>query len=96
MKITEYSVEKLWDPTGILPGDRYEFMIDVEVDEDDELYSDNGIYIKLILAVEGENVRIAQYQLYERVTEKYLDFALEEDELEEILLFCKERFTEAM
>lgn len=95
MKITEFSVEKLWDPTGILSGDRYEFIIDIEVDVEDELYSENGIYIKLILAVEEEEVRIAQYQLYERVTEKYLDFALEDDELEEILQFCKEHYQEA-
>lgn len=92
MKITEYSVERLLDPTGILKGDRYEFILDVEVDKEDELYSENGIYIKLILAVEEDQTRVAQYQLYERGTDKYLDFALEEDELEEILQFCKEHY----
>ena len=39
MKITSYLVEKLIDPTGILSGDRYEFILDIEVDEEDDLFS---------------------------------------------------------
>lgn len=89
MEIKDYNVEKLVDPTGILVGDRYEFIIDFEVEEDDELYSDNGLYIKLIIAVDKETSRIVQYQIYERTTDTYLDFALDEEEEEMILEFCK-------
>jgi hypothetical protein len=94
MNITEYSVEKLLDPTGILTGDRYEFILDIEVDEDDELHSEQGVYIKLILAIEEDTAKIPQYQIFERVTDTYLDFALEDEELEEILQFCKENIVE--
>lgn len=91
MEIKDYHVEKLEDPTGILVGDRYEFILDIDVDEDDELYSDNGLYIKLIMAVDKETTRIVQYQIYERTTDIYLDFALDEEEEEMILKFCKEK-----
>ncbi|WP_033829463.1 DUF6509 family protein [Bacillus andreraoultii] len=91
MEIKDYHVEKLEDPTGILVGDRYEFILDIDVDEDDELYSDNGLYIKLIMAVDKETTRIVQYQIYERTTDIYLDFALDEEEEEMILEFCKEK-----
>lgn len=94
MKITSYLVEKLIDPTGILSGDRYEFILDIEVDEEDDLFSKNGIYVKLIFVIDGEITKIAQYQLYERVTDRYLDFALDEEELEQIVQFCQDHFVE--
>jgi|SRR5690554_652617 len=89
MNITGYEIEKLIDPTGILEGDRYEFFVDIEVDKEDEMYSENGLYIRLILAVQGEKSWITQYHIYEKSTEKYLDFALDEEEEEELLQFCK-------
>ncbi|MDR4886166.1 DUF6509 family protein [Fredinandcohnia sp. QZ13] len=90
MNITGYSVEKLKDPTGILEGERYEFFLDIEVPEDDELYSENGIELKVIYAVDQKGERIAQYYFYERGTEKVLDFELEEDEEIAVNTFCKE------
>lgn len=90
MNITGYEFEKLIDPTGILEGDRYEFFIDIEVDEEDEMYSENGLYIRLILAILGEKTWITQYHIYEKTTDKYLDFALEGVEEEELLQFVKE------
>ncbi|RFB18808.1 pullulanase [Bacillus sp. HNG] len=90
MNITGYSVEKLNDPTGILEGDRYEFFLDIEVPVDDELYSENGIELKVIYAVDQKGERIAQYYFYERGTEKVLDFELEEDEEIAVNMFCKE------
>lgn len=90
MEIINHEAEKLVDPTGILVGDRYEVLIDIEVDEDDELFSENGLYIKLILAVVEDKVNIPQYQIFERVTDQYLDFALEDEELDKILVYCKE------
>ncbi|MFD1954688.1 DUF6509 family protein [Paenibacillus thailandensis] len=32
MTITEYSVEQIKDPFGIVPGARYEFILNIEVD----------------------------------------------------------------
>lgn len=90
MEIIGHTVEKLNDPTGILVGDRYEFFINIEVPEDDELFSDQGIHIKVIFAVNGSEVRIAQYHLIESVTNQYLDFELEDDELQMINEYCKD------
>jgi hypothetical protein len=90
MKITGYAIEKLTDPFGILTGDRYEYFLDIEVPEDDELYLEKGIYIKALYVVEEGNARLVNYGLYEDTTDKYLDFELEEDELELVTTFCKE------
>jgi len=42
MEITNHVVDKMNDPTGIIEGDRYEFLLDVEVEEDDELFTEGG------------------------------------------------------
>ncbi|KYC92258.1 DUF6509 family protein [Heyndrickxia sporothermodurans] len=90
MNITGFTIEKLEDPTGILVGDRYEYIIDIEVPEDDELFSENGLYVKVIYVVNGNEQRIAQYQIFENITHTYLDFELEEEELQMLHVFCKE------
>ncbi|WP_209124529.1 DUF6509 family protein [Alkalihalobacillus sp. BA299] len=90
MEITGHSVEKLQDTTGILLGDRYEFHLDIEVPEDDELYQEKGLYLRVIFAVTQNESHIAQYQFYEKGTNEYIDFALEEDEKEIISNYCKQ------
>lgn len=90
MEITGHTVEKLEDPTGILIGDRYEFILHIEVPEDDELYSENGIYLKAVIAVEEDAARIAQYQFFEKGTNQYIDLELEDDENEIIVAYCKQ------
>ncbi len=94
MNITGYSVEKLKDPTGILEGDRYEFFLDIEVPDDDELYSETGIELKVIYAIDGKGERIAQYNFFEKGIGKALDFGLEEDEEISINEFCKTHLNE--
>ncbi len=94
MEIKYHTAEKLNDPTGILVGDRYEYILNIEVDEEDELYSEHGLGVKLILAVDENGSRIAQYQLYEQVTNKFLDFGLEEDEEEMLKEYCMEHLPE--
>lgn len=94
MKIINHEVRKLNDPTGILEGDRYEYILAIEVEEDDELYRSGGLELRLILAVNEGETRIASYHFNDKETEKPLDFALDEEEEQEILAFCKER-TEA-
>lgn len=91
MNITGCTIEKLEDPTGILIGDRYEFIINIEVPDDDELFSANGLYVKIIFAIDDHGARIAQYQLFESNTNNYLDFELEDDEQELLLAYCKEQ-----
>ncbi|QAY65972.1 DUF6509 family protein [Paenibacillus protaetiae] len=96
MKITEYSVEPIKDPFGILEGARYEFIIIIDVDEDDELYSDNGLYVRAIYSVAGNKSGLVKYELHERGTDAYLDFDLEDDEVDILEAFCKEHLdTEA-
>src|SRR3954452_6300544 len=87
MEITEYTVERMLDPTGILTGDRYEYRLYLTLEEDDELYAEGGTGLRVIFVVDGENERIAVYNFFERTTEKVLDFELEEDELKTILEF---------
>lgn len=95
-KITEYSVEKLKDPFGILSGDRYEFYLDIEVDEEDEMYTEQGLYIRVLYSVEEGESRIVKYELFEKAEDKYLDFELEEDELAAIEEFSRTHYTEAV
>jgi len=95
LTITEYSVEQAKDPFGILSGRRYEFMLDVDVPEDDELHSDDGVTIRVVFAVEDDRTRIAAYDVLERTTGRPLDVDLEDDELEAIAAFCRERYAEA-
>ncbi|WP_187118980.1 DUF6509 family protein [Bacillus marasmi] len=90
MNVTGYAIEKLEDPFGILSGDRYEFYLDIEVDEEDELYNENGLLLKVLYVVTEQEEKISNYSLLEGATEKYIDLALEDDELEMVLTFCKE------
>ena len=91
MDITQFSIEEILDPTNIIEGKRFEFLLDVEVDEEDELYSPAGLEIRVIVGVIEENVRLMNYFILDKADEKYLDLALEEDEEAMILAFCKEQ-----
>lgn len=95
MEITQFSMEEILDPTNIIEGKRYEFILDVEIDEDDELYHEAGIEIRVLIGEKGEEPFILNYFIMEKEEGEYLDFALEEDELEEILAFCKEEIAKA-
>ncbi|MFB3163149.1 DUF6509 family protein [Neobacillus sp. 179-C4.2 HS] len=90
LNITGHTVEKLVDPFGLLSGDRYEFFLEIEVDEEDELYTEKGVGIKVLLVIDEKGPRISHYHLYERGSEKVLDFALEEDEELTVFNYCKE------
>ena len=94
MNITGHTIEKLEDPFGLLSGDRYEFFLDIDVDEEDELYSENGIGLKVIYGIDGDNHKILQYNFYEKGSEKVLDFELEEDEEADVNLYCKQAVTD--
>ena len=93
MEIGAFSVEEIKDPTNIIEGKRFEFLIDLEVDEDDELYSEAGIEIRVIAGQKEEEVRILNYFLIDKADNEVLDFALEEEEEAMILRFVQEELT---
>ncbi|RHW42237.1 pullulanase [Neobacillus notoginsengisoli] len=88
MEITEHSVEHLEDPFGLLKGERYEFLLDIKVDEEDELYSELGTGLRIIFSVEDGQQKIAQYNFFEKESGQVLDFELEDDEEEMVLQYC--------
>lgn len=94
MIITGHTVEKLDDPFGLLSGERHEFFLDLEIDEEDELYSAKGIGLKVIFVIEDNKAAIASYHFYEKGSEEVLDFLLEEDEEELVIAYCKEHAQE--
>ena len=88
LTIKEYSVELVKDPFGILTGKRYEFVCDLDVPEDDELYSEHGVYLRVIYLDDEDASRIVKYDFYERTTDQYLDFDMEPEEEEELTAFA--------
>ncbi|RDU36469.1 pullulanase [Neobacillus piezotolerans] len=92
MEITGHTVEFLEDPFGLLAGERYEFLLDIADDEEDELYSELGTGLKVIFSVEGDAYKIAQYNFFEKDSGKVFDFALEDDEEEMVLKYCIENY----
>jgi hypothetical protein len=95
LTITTYSVELIKDPFGILTGQRYEFLLDIEVPEDDELHSEKGLYIRAIYSVEESKSGIVKYDVHEQQTEQYLDFDLEDEEVRQLNDFCQSHLSEA-
>jgi len=93
LTITEFSVEQVKDPFGIIPGQRYEFILDLDVPEDDELYCEGGVYARVIFGVEDSGSRMVKYELRERSTDRYLEIDLEDEELAGFAEFCREQLT---
>lgn len=94
MEITQFSIEEIKDPTNIIEGKRFEFLLDVEVDEEDELYSEAGIEIRVLIGQKPEGeFNMLNYFIIDKLENQYLDFALEEDEEATILAFCTEQLT---
>lgn len=91
MKIISHTYEEIIDPTGILEGKRYEFFLSIEVDEDDEIYSENGLFIRAIISQLNEEIKVAQAYFVERDSEKVLDFSLEDDEIEMVQEYCQNK-----
>lgn len=90
LQISNYSAEKIRDPFGIISGSRYEFMISLEVPEEDELYSENGVSVRAVVKEDGGVISLVTYDVMETTTQKLMEFDLEDDEEEELLAFCRE------
>lgn len=95
LNITEYTVEKLTDPFGILSGERFEYFLDIEVPEEDELFTENGLYIRVLFVSEEQNGRLVKYDILEKGSDQLLDFELEDEEVAMITAFCLEHLDEA-
>lgn len=93
MEITQYSIEEIKDPTNIIEGKRFEFLLDVEVDEEDELYTPAGLEVRAIVGQIDEAVRLINYFITDKSNNEMLELALEEDEEAMIIDFCKEQLT---
>lgn len=94
LTIKEYTAEFVKDPFGILAGKRYEFVFDLDVPEDDELFRESGVYLRVIFLSDEDQSRIVKYDFYERTTDLYLDFDMEPEEEEQLAAFCKENLPE--
>jgi hypothetical protein len=94
LTISEYSAELVKDPFKILVGQRYEFILDLDLPEDDELYSEQGVFIKLIYKVVDGQGSIVSYDLVERGSNRILDFGVEDDEEVALAAFCQEHLPE--
>ena len=94
VNITEYTVELIQDPTGILTGNRYEFFLNISVPEDDELYDENGLQLKVLFYADDNQTKVLNYHFYDSLENKYLEFALEEDEEKLVHEFCAAHFQE--
>lgn len=94
LTFSSYTVEDVRDPFGILSGKRYEFVINLDIPEDDELYVENGVSARAIVKAEEGDVKVVSYDLLETTTGKLLEFDLEEDEEAELAQFCKEHLPE--
>jgi hypothetical protein len=90
IEIQSYTVEKLEDPFGILSGERFEYVLEISVPEEDELYTDKGLLLRVIYVMNENQDQISKYEIIENETQSILDFELEEDELTMILQFCRE------
>ena len=93
MEITAFSVEEIKDPTNIIVGKRFEFLLDIEVDEEDELYTETGIEVRVIVG-QTDTVKVLNYFLIDKGTNEILDFALEEEEESAILAVVTEELTQ--
>ena len=90
MDILAYTMEEIIDPTQIIDGERFEFMLDIKVDEDDELYTEGGLEIRAIVAKKDDETSLANYFITTKANQELLDFALEDEEEEMIFTCCKE------
>ncbi|TYP79615.1 DUF6509 family protein [Paenibacillus methanolicus] len=95
LTISSYSAELVKDPFGILPGTRYEFVLNLDIPDDDELHHELGVYARVVYKEQDGEGAIVKYDLHERSTDRYLDFDLEDEEVAILLSFCKERTAEA-
>ena len=90
-KVIEVEMTQIADPFKILAGERYEFVLDLEVEEDDELYEEQGVQLRVVYVVEESQSKISRYEFINATTRKYMDIEMEDEELAYIEQLCKEQ-----
>lgn len=90
MKVISYTVEHIQDPTGILSGERYEFYLDLEVDEEDELSSEEGLQLRVLFYKNDDDKKILNYHFLN--SDGLLEFALDEEEEKMMTQFCIDHY----
>lgn len=96
MNITAYTVEKINDSFGILTGDRYELLLELENDAEDELFEDGDVQLKVLYKIEDGEEQLVKYDLIKTSDGSVLDFELEDDEIETVRAFCSKHCQEAL
>lgn len=91
MNLTLQSIEQLEDPFGILSGDRYEIFFNLEVPEDDELYHEGGLLLKVLFVIEETGSRVSHYHIFENDTNNFIDIGLEDDEEAMVKEICEKQ-----
>lgn len=89
MDIISYVMDQILDPTNIIEGERYEFTLELNIDEEDELFQEGGVDLRAIIAKKADQFSVVDYFFIAKADQSYLEFGLEEDEEQEILAFCK-------
>ena len=92
MQIVNGKVEELVDPTGIIDGQRYEFLLTIKLDEDDELFEEAGTGLRVLYSVKDGNRKMLTYQFYELATESPFDVEWDEEEQAAVEQYCAEHF----
>ncbi len=92
MQIVNGKVEELVDPTGIIDGQRYEFLLTIKLDEDDELFEEAGTGLRVLYSVKDGNRKMLTYQFYELATESPFDVEWDEEEQATVEQYCAEHF----
>lgn len=89
--IKEFSVQNMKDPFNILTGERFEFILELDIDEDDELHTEEGVSLRVIYLVDEGSSRIVKYEFLNRSSNQYIDVEMEEDEQQLVDAFCREK-----
>ena len=92
MQIVNGKVEELVDPTGIIDGQRYEFLLTVKLDEEDELFNEEGTGLRMLYSVKDGQRKMLTYQFFELATESPFDVEWDEEEQAAAEGYCAEIF----
>ncbi|MFF2885432.1 DUF6509 family protein [Paenibacillus sp. NPDC057967] len=90
-EIREYTIERMKDPFGILSGERFELLLELDVDEEDELYSEEGVRLRVVYVKDNEASRIVKYEFLNGAKGSYIDMEMTEEEEQFVDAFCKEQ-----
>ncbi|WP_301110189.1 DUF6509 family protein [Sporosarcina sp.] len=94
MNIVNGNAQELVDPTGIIEGQRYEFLLTVKLDEEDELFNENGTGLKVLYSVRDGQRKMLTYQFYELATESVFDVEWDDEEKAAVEQYCLANFPE--